>query len=624
MAISKFNIQALMAGAMLCSAATAMAQYDQDINVEGKYVPEYIGHDRIGLFPKPMKLETRQSELPFSLTGVNADLEPALVPLQASGWNTLRDYYASRGYINLGIGSWLQSNLSAGYRIVDTKPTLFGIRLQHNSISLWHPHVSEENTYMRRYDENIGLYASHAFKGAGRLDASADWHIGSFNYYGYDRPMIAGGGSSGTASAVNPFKAPTQTLNNVAASVGWTSPITDHDFTWHAAADVRYFGYRRFYLEPFDAYSYTYGGVRGDRETNVGLSGGLNLKTSGKSAIGLDIDARLIAYADRGETLYPDADVPARPDNYGNITLTPYYRFNRAGIDFRLGANVDLTFNAGEENNRFSTFHISPSVKLDYNAGPVCLYLYADGGLRLNTLANNYEYDYYQAPAVYSTRPVYTPLDARFGLTFGPFSGFYAGIDAAYRISRGWYNGGWYMSWLNAGATPGALPSQIDGRSVGYILTPDVRLDMKGFSLGLNLGYDAGRYFKIDASGRWQRQHGETGYFNGYDRPELTVDVSAETNPWSTLRFRVGYQLRALRNMTAPAYYYDSTLLNGLLYTDYRLPNTSDLSLRASYGISRNVDVWVEGTNLLNRKSWYLPSLPEPGIGIFAGAGFRF
>lgn len=36
-----------------------------------------------------------------------------------------------------------------------------------------------------RYDESVGLYISHVFKGYGRLDASLDYHVGMFNYYGY-------------------------------------------------------------------------------------------------------------------------------------------------------------------------------------------------------------------------------------------------------------------------------------------------------------------------------------------------------------------------------------------------------------------------------------------------------
>lgn len=63
------------------TAPGAMAQYDQDISVEGKYVPEFIARDRIGLFPKPVKFPMETSSLSYSLTGVPADFTPEAVAM---------------------------------------------------------------------------------------------------------------------------------------------------------------------------------------------------------------------------------------------------------------------------------------------------------------------------------------------------------------------------------------------------------------------------------------------------------------------------------------------------------------------------------------------------------------
>lgn len=106
---------------LTAAAVPAAAQYDQDIHVEGKYVPEYIDHDRIGLFPKPVKFMHEKSELTYYMTGVNAAFQPRIVPMQATSWGARRDYSANRGYVDFGIGSWLESTLSAGYRIIDTE-----------------------------------------------------------------------------------------------------------------------------------------------------------------------------------------------------------------------------------------------------------------------------------------------------------------------------------------------------------------------------------------------------------------------------------------------------------------------------------------------------------------------
>lgn len=620
---------------LLIAAASlpAAAQYDQDINVEGKYVPEIINHDRIGLFPRPVRFPLEKSTLDYSLSGVNADFHPQLVPISATGWNASRQWSNHRGYVELGLGSWLESTLSAGYRIIDSRESALGVRLQHNSTSLWKPNVAPEmsDTRMWRYDEAVGVYGHHTFGDKGRLDAALDYHIGNFNYYGYIPISLNPSDLIGTQSASDAPSAPSQTLNDIAARVAWHSPASLDNICWNAGASVRYFGYRSLYFNGRDDASSAYGLFRlpASRETSVGLDAGILFPTSTKSALGIDLDASLVTYADNsGDTgTSPLFRLPSQPDSYGMVSLTPFYRFTRSRLNIRIGAQIDLAFNAGPEADRYSTFHIAPSVKLDYNAGPVSFYLHALGGSRLNTLAANCELDYYQNPAVYSTTPVYSPIDSRLGVTFGPFSGFHAGFDVAYRISRGQHLGGCYQLMLNhAGFDPEAygLPSSIDGKAIAYDFTPDTRLNLHGLSVGLNLGYDAGRYFRINAEGRYQRQNGKTGYFNGYDRPEWTADVTAESNPWSTLRLRLGYSLRAMRMMPVAAWFADTTPLNGTFLVTDRLPNTSMLNFGASYGITDNFDVWIQADNLLCRRNVYMPGLEEPGLRLAAGVGFRF
>ncbi len=608
--------------AILIAAAglPAMAQYDQDITVEGKYVPEFIPQDRIGLFPRPVKFPAEKSSLSYSLTGVNADFIPQAIPIPATGWNDTRRYSAAHGYVELGLGSWLRSTLSAGYRFIDSRNTTVGIRLQHNSTSLWKPELSEAmaDTRMWRYDESLGIYGSHIFDGKGRLDAAIDYHIGNFNYYGYN-PVVADDAGDGAV------KAPTQTLNDISARVGWSSPAALDDISWRAAAGVRYFGYRSLYLP-----SGTYGEVdafTGGRETHVNLTAGVNFPTSTKSSLGIDLDADMLAYADcKGRGTYiPESPVLESPETYGMVSLTPYYRFTRSRLDIRVGAKIDLAFNAGTEDNRYNTFHIAPSVTLDYNAGPVALYLHLLGGSQLNTLAHDYEEDYYQAPALFETRPIYTPLDAELGATFGPFSGFHAGVNIAWRASRNQNMGGLYQLFLNrTDFTELGLPEEADGTRLAYDYGFENFYNISGFSFGVNMGYDAGRYFKIDAEGTYQPQDGKTGYFNGFDRPRWTAGAVISTNPWSTLKFRVGLDYRGDRAYAIQAYDADSTRLNGGPVMMCALPDLVSLNFGASYGITDNFNVWIQADNLLNRTNWYGPSLPEPGIQLAAGIGVTF
>lgn len=599
---------------LMTAALPAAAQYDQDITVEGKYVPEYIPQDRIGVFPKPIKFPAETSALTYSLVGINADFTPQAVPIQATGWRDSRSFSSKRGYLDLGIGSWLESTLSAGYRIIDSRESALGIRLQHNSISLWKPKVVPEGNPLRdtrqwRYDESVGLYGHHNFSGKGRLDAAVDYHIGNFDYYGFN--------PAGTPVSA---EVPDQILNDVSGHISWHSPAGADRLMWNIAAGVRYFGYRRFYF-PADN-SYFAEALTGGRETHSYIGGGINFPTSAKSSLGLDLNADIIAYGNyeyRGTTAA--LSIPySTPDTYGMLSLTPYYRFNRDRLDIRIGARVDLTFNAGDENDRYGFFHIAPDIKADYNAGPAQLFLHLGGGSRLHTLASTYDLDYYQTPAIFDTDPVYTPLDADLGINFGPFSGFEAGFDVAYRISRGQYFGGMYQCMLNnTAASLLNLPSEADGHPLDYSILPDQKSNLHGLSVGLHLGYDAGRYFSVKADGRYQPQKGTTGYFNGFDRPRWLASAAIESNPWNTLRLRLGCEFRGGRGFPVNAWYADSSPLNSNLIIQDNVPNLLMLNFGASYGITDNFAIWIQADNLLNRRTLHAPELPTSGLRLAAG-----
>lgn len=599
---------------LLASASLPMtAQYDQDISVEGKYVPEFIPRDRIGQFPKPVKFPAGKSTLDYSLGGVNADFLPQAIPIQATGWRDTRRYSKARGYVGFGLGSWLESTLSAGYRFVDSRSTVVGVRLQHNSTSLWKPQLSpaSDNTRMWRYDESLGVYGSHIFEGKGRLDAAVDYHIGNFNYYGYDPTSVYGGNTD--------YEAPTQTLNDVSARVGWTSPSALDDITWRAAAGVRYFGYRSFYTPGLTS-------VTGGRETHVNLDGGVDFPTSTRSSLGIDLGADVLTYADcRPHGRYSGTLNFDTPETYGMVSLTPYYRFNRSRIDIRVGARIDLAFNAGFENDRYNTFHIAPDVTVDYNAGAAALYLRLLGGSELHTLAGDYEEDYYQAPILFDTKPMYTPLDAELGATFGPFSGFAAGVKVAWRTSREQDMCGLYQLYLNV-TDPASLgwPVSEDGHGLTYDYGLGYGYNISGFSVGVNAGYDAGRYFKIDVSATYQPQNGKTGYFNGLDRPRWTADASVGSNPWKSLKLRVAFNWRGDRAYAVQAFPDNTTPLNGGRIVMCDVPDLLSLNFGASYGITDNFNVWIQADNLLNRENRRAPGLPEPGISLTAGIGVTF
>lgn len=598
------------------------AQLHESISVEGKYVPEIIKVDRINTFPKPLKFSMAASPLEYEKSGVAAAFIPSMLAMPATGWNDTKEFSSNRGYLELGAGSWLNSTLSAGYRFVDNASTLAGIRLQHNSTSLWKPHMSDatDDVTRYRYDESVGLYISHVFKGYGRLDASLDYHVGMFNYYGY--------------CPINPIAdtkidAPTQTLNDFAMRIDWRSPMSNAStLSYGASARVRHFAFRSLPLP----YAWDKEHSKGNRETDIEIAAGVRMPWDGGSSIGLDADLNVLTYGGE-QDLFNYSKGPGeteislhRPDNYGMLVLTPYYRFNRGMLDIRLGADIDLTFNAGPDGNRYSFFHIAPDVNFALQSGQFGMYLNLVGGSQLNTLANLYQNDYYMSPAITSTRPTYTPLDATLGINIGPFSGFSIGVEGRFMASKNVHLGGWYQAWINNGdkAFSGMYDQSGDlsKRAMMYSLDSE-GINLHGFGISGVIEYTPSSVFSFKAKATVQQQDWKKGIFNGYDRPKVTADISAAVRPVSQLKVSAGFNYRAKRAIYTRSFV---PLSAGIIPDSdsenlcrLSLPDISLLNLAASWNFTDSFSVWLQADNILNRHDDMLPMLPAQGISVGGG-----
>lgn len=612
------------------------AQYNQSISVEGKYVPEYFNIDRINTFPQQHKFTLETKPLNYDAKSVPANFQPRLISMAATGWRDTRTYSQNRGYLDLGIGSWLNSTLSAGYRFVDNKQTQVGAWLQHNSTSLWKPKMEygDPDTKQFRYDETIGVYASHDFTGKGTLQGAASWHFGHFNYYSFASLDVL---ENEELSLI----APKQNLNDLSVKIGWVPVRKPDAVNWYANIGLRHFGYNNLTVMCRNSNVNKDNSIypfRKDfspvRETNINFDAGVLFPLSEKSAWGADVNINQFLFSKVNTDNIPDGvqfifNPIYQPDAYFLAALKPYYQFAKDKLLVKVGADIDISSGAQNLYDKYSTFHIAPDVKLDFNASPLNFYLHLTGGSKIHSLASNYEYDYYQTPVLLSTIPVYNPLDGKLGVSFGPFSGFSAGAEFAYRVSRGEYLGGWYMGALNYGNAPiGNLPNadMVDGtlRNLNYSYISGETYNIHGYSLGLNASYDLGKILKVSGNVSYQPQNGEKGYFNGYDRARWLIDLSAESNPWSTLKFKASYNYRGVRTIYTKASYSGALNYNDKILEWLHLPDITTLNFGASYGISDNFDVWVQADNILNRHTEILPSQPQQGIRAYAGLSLKF
>lgn len=573
--------------ALMASSAHDMSAQTlhESFEVEGTYTPEIYIRERVFTLPEQLSFRMENTPLDYSVKSVTADFAPSFLNLGPSGWRTTRSIDRSKGYIDLSAGSWLQGNLSAGYRFVDDGKSRLGAMLQYDNLSLYHPFGNIPGSYsqikQQLHDGTLGIYGSTKVADAGELSADLYYRLAYFNYPGFP-------GMDETQET------PFQTLNNFLATARWRGKPSSIDYG--ASVDFEYFGYRTF----TQSTTLPTGMAKGQRETRLGLSAFVSAVTGDGSTVGLDADFQMLGYT--------FGEIVDRPSDYGNVRLVPRYRFTRGFLNISVGAEVDLTFNAGPKDDRFGTFHVSPDFRVEYRSNGIGLYLHALGGTRLQTLSSLSTLDYYQMPDINNTTPIYSPLDATVGATFGPWSGFSLGVRGGYKITNNVLVRGLYMCNFNLALLQYAkLPTNLD-------------MNIKGLCLGADMHYEYGHLFSLDATLDYSPQHDEKGVFNGYDRPRWVAHAGVETNPWSTLKLGLGYDYRGVRKVYYTALAGDGSQLFGYI----RLTDQNLLNLHASYEVMPGLVVKGSVNNLFGCRASILPGLPGGGLNFLVGFGYRF
>lgn len=568
MSILKY-FTALVAIAAIPGMAPAQ-NITESVTVEGRYTPDIIPADRLAVLPSTVSLVAPESPMTYDRKGVVAAFAPDALSMAATGWRASKAYDSSKGYIDLRLGSWLNSSLSAGFNAIRNEDTRLNIWLQHNSTSLWQAWKGNADEGIPaadrrfRYDEAIGADASHRFAGAGTLSGALHYHFGRFNYYGTDHGMIEDG----------VIKAPMQNLNDVYARVAWSGENRGN-FAYSAEADVRYFGY----MYSYEFLPYIIDAIitrsEGSRETVLNISGDVNYGFG----YGYGCRGRIgagIRYSGVYNNIYY---------NVNSVELTPAYTISDKNYSLRLGVNVALV-----DNYRKTRFRIAPDVRFSVRKGLAAFSATVGGGSHLRTLAWRHTMDYYSDPGEGCYEAAYSPLDVNLALQMNPGGRWTAGIQGVWNTTFDETFGGQYQAMLNCDPEDiRAYPRK--GRIHGY-------------GIAVNAGYEFCRYLTLKGKASWQPQDGSKGILNGFDRPKLTADLSAESSPIDRLSLRLDYRLRARRQ--------------------FHMGRLSRLDLSADYRVTDRISVGVELDNILNRHQELLPGLPLEGFNAMGGVQVVF
>ena len=564
-------------GALGLTGMAAAQSITESVTVEGRYKPDIFQADRLPLLPATVALTAPESPMAYDRVGRIASFAPDALSMPATGWRATKEYDASRGYVDLRLGSWLNSSLSAGYAAISDEQTRLNVWLQHNSTSLWQawqkeqgqPYGIEAADRRFRYDETIGADLAHRIFGAGTLRGTLQYHLGYFNYYGTDQGTLKD----------DRIQAPTQTLNDVYARVGWTGEDYGR-FSYSADADVRYFGYRAMYMPLSTAqYPRKYARTKGEREAAINIGGEVWYKSSVFSLQSSDRGWKI------GTGLKYSGVMNAVGNDVHRAEATPAYTLTGRDYSLRIGANLALT-----DNGEKTRFRAAPDVRLAFRKGLTAISATIGGGTYLRTLAWANSLDYYANPGLGCYEAAYSPLDIRLALQLNPGGRWTFGAEGAWSTTRDETFRGLYQCFLNQNYN-------------GYGTYPESGR-IHGFSFGVNVGYEFCRYLELKGRATWQPQDGEKGVLNGFDRPEFTADIAVESHPIDALSVRLDYRLRAKRE-----------LLPG---------NLSRLGLSADYRLTDRISVGVELDNLLNRHEEYLPGLAMEGLNVMAGVQMVF
>ena len=586
----------------------AKAQLTGNVAVEGEFDPLVIETERLGEYPAAYRFELPQLSLSYDAVGKATDFSPSLLSMGVTGWNVRRIGNLPRGYVDLRMGSFLNSRLDAGVWALRDSVNTLSADLRFHSTSLYKSHGFPE-TYTaaanrKLYDGTLGVNYARLTGSEGLFTARADYRVAYFNYYGSTSPLAG----IGDYTAV-----PTQTLNQVNVRAGYSSSPSLLS-GWHAGASVGFTAYRRFIYPDYWLGEKT----KGDGETRLNIDGGYNFRLGDRHAIAIDADADLLFYAGRSLSL-KGYEGDWRKD-YGIVTLTPAYRLESSGVKLQAGIDVDLAFDAmgTERGKNFGTVHLAPDIKFDYRGKQFGLYLAATGGTTPVTLAGMEKFDLYQMPMLLSTQPVYSPIDARIGVCLGPYAGFSADLSARYTVANGTPLGGWYQTML--GTYEGAFGSlKYYGEPMLSLSNQGERINLHGLGVTLDLRYRLEEVVEALVKSEFTPQRGKFGIFNGFDRPRFTVDAKVAAYPIKRLKLEAAYSLRALRAVYGLTVSQSENRLCSM-----RLPNVSELQAKISYRLFDTFDLYVLGENLLNRRIDILPGLQCNGIALSGGIYWEF
>jgi len=573
----KTPIALIVALCALSFSGVAQAQQNADdqklnkeIYLEKDFVPVEKKATKKNELPKVKKSATAPAPttLKYSDYASPTDVPTSIPTLMPYGYRTAHIFSDRRGYLTIGGGTQANFTGSFGYRILDEEPTKLGVWLQHNSTWLGKnssklPEQYEGVRNHQEYNDNtLGVDFSHRLK-SGTISLGLLGHLDMYNYFG---------------GWTKDWEDETQTYHDINLNAGWKSNlwVRDNSLNYRVGLDYTHSGWDN----PLsDHYKH---GINGHH---------LKFTLGGDYAFasGSEVGGSFIAdYVNRSAKSRDVNYYPNLSDEYGLLTFSPYYKFSNERLSLLLGANINVSFNAG------AVFNISPNVKLNLGIiDGVNLFATATGGKTITTMRNKHVLNRYDNPLTLYGKRRYVPFDLDGGLAIGPFQGLSAKVSFGYGITRNASNLAYFGDIMLYGLWRG-------------MTTNFLRMHQRGYNIKAELNY---RYRSLaefhadfmyaphDHVLAWNDTY-LIGYDTGYDRAQTIGNFSLKVFPIRALTLEAGLHFRGGRYWLMV----DNSNAEAYSYSFVKADNVIDLRLAGNYRLTRSIGLWAELSNLLNRR----------------------
>ena len=591
---------------------------NQQITLEREFDPVKKEVIKKTVLPKEIKKSSKQAVAPqFSDWTAPAQLEVEIPTMQPYGYRTLHNFSNQHGYLDMGLGTYLNTVVSAGYRVIDKEDESLGVWLQHNSTWLG-KNTSKliEQPSLRqkqRFNDNLLRASWSKDLNKGTLGIDGRLHFDSFNYYGGFSEYLKNNKTAFVEARVDGKWESNYKINE------------DDSIAYEANATIDYAGYDKSHIE----------GISGAKEfwVNASIEGEYNLEKIGN--VGMLFGADVVNL--RRHDMFNNA---ANDKTYGMLTLNPYYKYSNDIFSAKAGATINFSFNDG------AAVRIAPDVDLNFKITKgVNLFVNATGGKEINHLGAMHDAYRYNDPLAFYNN-TYVPFDGRVGVNVGPFFGLSGKAYVGYGFITGQIdavvpaaNTGVYKEVLDIENPTPDGPNSPYYDANQYAAVINMMTKCKGAYMGIEANYK----YRSLAEAELQFVHSFTsdenyvdgmryrGYPLGDDGPTSIVNFNVKVWPIKPLMVSAGLHCRInrstfIRNWVSPVINEEGVIVaNG--YYDYdavEMKDVIDLHVGARYTFSHIFSVWAKANNLLCKQWDIMPGQGAQRIGLMGGISLNF